>query len=159
MQNSSNLCKSAFHSCHFLCCSMGISSSQPNFSLQRSCKICLPGSMTGAAKPSGSYMEHTVDKRPRLVSGWSFTSMLKPNVSVSADQSTPSARSTGRLSCRSKDFMDFALSSSGTDSSTRRSLDPHLVSRKPPLCRTGLKSLMRDIASTGVGTEVRQSST
>ena len=72
--------------------------SQPTLSLQSSCSIIFSLSRNGVVRPSGYYMELTVDRIPRLMSGLSLRVMRKLNVLFSIFHPTPSTRLGGSRS-------------------------------------------------------------
>ena len=65
--------RSISHFCQCTLYSRGISLSQPNFILQRSCRIFLAVRTKGAAKPKGSNTDPIMDKIPLSLGGLSLT--------------------------------------------------------------------------------------
>ena len=116
--------------------------------------------MTGAAKPSGSYTELTIDKTPLLVNGFSGRDTSKVKVSVSRSQKTPSDRSAGRLSQRrSKSRTSLPRSSVGNASMTSTELETTLCSRNLAVARVACAPFTSFIARPAVGSEAKPSST
>ena len=137
--------RSTSHFCQRTLYSGGISSYQPNFILQRSCRIFLAVRTNGAAKPKGSNTDPIMDKIPLRIGGLSLTLTSKPNVLVFTLHCTQSARSTACW--RLISLIVCARSGSGIVSRTSRSLLIHFISRKPPHCSKLRKSPTWAIAS------------
>ena len=116
--------------------------------------------MNGAAKPSGSYTELTVDKIHRLVAGRSSMTTLSPDLSDDMFHCAPSALSTDQL-LRSRFFTIEALSDSGKDSITFFELESHFASLNPspPRASSSRSFFARTTASSSSLTDLRQSST
>ena len=106
----------------------GMGSSQPMLSVHNSCNIRFPRNRNGAAKPSGSYIELTVDRMPRLVSGLSTLRVMRNlKASLSMFHCTPSTRSGGSKSrFKSSYLISFARDSGGVDSTTSLLSDENL---------------------------------
>ena len=149
--------RSMSHFCQRTLYSKGISSSQPNFILQRSCRIFLAVRTNGAAKPKGLNTDPIMDKLPLRIGGLSLTLTSKPNVLEFTLHCMLSARST---TCwRLISLMVYVRSGSGIVSRTSWSLLIHFISRKPPRCSKLSKSLTWALASSTEGNDFRQSLT
>ena len=105
--------------------------SQSSFAFHMSCIRALAVSATGAANPSGSYNEQTADRIPRFVSERFKFLISNPSSSVSTNQRTPSALSTGNSSSLRSRF-GVALLWTGIEDKTSLLLDMNFVRQKPP---------------------------
>ena len=104
------------HVSHCICSLSGMTSSQPMLFLHSSCNILFPRGRNGAAKPSGSYIELTVDRIQCLISGLSLRVIQNLKASFSMFHSAPRTH-LGRSKSwfRSSFLISFVCNSIGVD--------------------------------------------
>ena len=106
--------------------------SQGKFWLQRFCRILLPSSTNGAAKPSGSQMELIIDNIVLLVKDVLSNFILKEKVSSATFQHIPNASSVERSPDKSLSFVPCHLCCSGIDCNNSLLFETNFLRLKPP---------------------------
>lgn len=116
--------------------------------------------MNRATNPNGSNIELITDSKPLLVYGNSRIWILKPNVSDWMSQYSPRALPLASSSVIKLSLLaSSACSSIGIDFSTTALIDIHIVKRNPRSEHKRVVLCTREVVSSSVGVDAKQSST